>query len=58
MKKRNMYLFVGLAWLACCLYQLKNNNMFMVVASGIVSFLFFALFVYKMDKDNDSDDVK
>ena len=43
MKKKHIYLLVGIAWLSCCIYQLKNSNMFMVVVSAIISVLFFAL---------------
>ena len=43
MKKQHIYLLVGIAWLSCCIYQLKNSNMFMVVVSAIISVLFFAL---------------
>ncbi len=58
MKKQNIYLFVGLAWLSCCIYQLKNSNRFMAVASTIVSFLCFALAIHKayVNKDAESND--
>ncbi len=46
MSKQNIYLFVGLTWLLCCVYQLKNDNMFMVVISAIISALFFVLAIY------------
>ena len=40
MRKQHIYLLVGIAWLSCCIYQLKNSNMFMVVVSAIISVLF------------------
>jgi preprotein translocase subunit SecG len=60
MKKQHIYLLVGIAWLSCCIYQLKNSNMFMVVVSAIISVLFFALAIYtknknKQSKNNDND---
>ncbi len=51
MSKQNIYLFVGLTWLLCCVYQLKNDNMFMVVISAIISVLFFVMAIfYKFKK--------
>ena len=50
MEKQNIYLLVGLVWLICCVYQLKNENMFMVVISAIISVLFFSLAIYKRIK--------
>lgn len=47
MNKQCVYPLIGLAWLLCCVYQFKNDNMFMFVASGILSLLFFLLAVYK-----------
>ncbi len=46
-KKQNIYLYAGHAWLVCCLYQLKNSNTFMAAVSAIISFLLFALSIYK-----------
>ena len=40
----------GIMWLLCCVYQLKNDNMFMVVVSAIISVLFFALALLKKIK--------
>ncbi len=47
MNKQNIYPFVGLAWLICCIYQFKNDNIFMFVVSSIISVLFFLLAIYK-----------
>ena len=47
MSKHYLYALVGLVWLMCCIYQLKNGNMFMVVVSGIISALCFAYALYK-----------
>lgn len=47
MKTQNKYLLVGVAWMACCIYQYKNNNMFMAAASAIISVLFLAMVIYK-----------
>ncbi len=55
MGKQDLYLFVGLMWLLCCVYQLKNDNMFMVVVSAIISVLFFALALLKKIKSKGSD---
>ena len=54
MKKQHIYLLVGIAWLSCCIYQLKNSNMFMVVVSAIISVLFFALAIYTKNKNKQS----
>lgn len=50
MNKKSIYPLISLAWLLCCAYQFKNDNMFMVVVSGILSLLFFLMAVYKKDK--------
>jgi TRAP-type uncharacterized transport system fused permease subunit len=54
MKKQDVYLLVGLVWLLCCLYQLKNSNTFMVVVSAIISILFFTLAVFTKNKNINS----
>ena len=50
MKKVSVYVCIGVAWLACCLFQVKNGNTFMVVVSAILAILFFALGVYVYHK--------
>lgn len=47
MSRQNIYSLIGIAWLACCLYQLKNDNMFMFAASAVLSAIFFGMSVYK-----------
>lgn len=47
MNKQSVYSLAGLAWLMCCLYQLKNDNMFMVVFSAVISALCFGCALYK-----------
>ena len=54
MSKQKLYLLVGLTWLLCCVYQLKNGNMFMVVVSAIISVLLFALAIYNKFKSKES----
>ena len=46
MSKPKLYMFAGLTWLICCIYQLKNGNMFMVVFSAIIAVLLFGLAIY------------
>lgn len=46
MRKQNIYLLVGLAWLACCIYQLKNGNLFMIAVSAIIAALCFFMAFY------------
>ncbi len=50
MKKVSVYVCIGVAWLACCLFQVKNDNTFMVVVSAILAILFFALGIYVYHK--------
>ncbi len=59
MSKQSLYMLVGLTWLLLCVYQLKNGNMFMVVFSGVISIILFALAIYyklksRKSKDNTS----
>ena len=56
MKKQNVYLLAGIAWLACGIYQLKNHNMFMVIASAVISLLCFVLAFYKIEKKSNGSD--
>ena len=52
MSRQNIYSLTGIAWLACCLYQLKNDNMFMFAASAVLSAIFFGMSVYKKIRNN------
>ena len=50
MEKQDIYPLVGLVWMACCIYQIKNNNMFMIVVSAVISAMFFLLAAYRIYK--------
>lgn len=44
MKKQvSIYWSIGAVWLACCMFQVKNDNMFMAVVSTILAVLFLVL---------------
>lgn len=56
MKKQvSIYVSVGVAWLACCLYQIKYDNTFMVAVSALLAVLFLALGIYVYLKNNKND---
>ncbi len=51
MKKQvSIYVSIGVAWLACCLYQIKNDNTFMVAVSALLAVLFLAWGIYVYHK--------
>jgi len=53
MKKRvRIYVIIGIAWLACSLFQAKNGNMFMVAVSAILAVLFLVCGIYEYYKNN------
>ena len=54
MKMHSRFLIAGITWLILCIYQLKNNNMFMVILSAIVTIILFALAAYNKFKDKNS----
>ena len=53
MSKQSKFLFAGLTWMLCCVYQLKNGNMFMVVFSAIIAALLFGLAIYNKIKSKE-----
>ena len=51
MKKQvSIYVSIGVAWLACCLFQMKNDNTFMVAVSALLAVLFLAWGIYVYHK--------
>ncbi len=58
MSKQSKFLFAGLTWMLCCVYQLKNGNTFMIGLSAIIAALLFGLAIYnkfkskRHEKDN------
>ena len=50
MRKQNIFLLIGITWMLCCVYQLKNGNKFMAVVSAVISVLLFALAIYNKIK--------
>ena len=58
MSKPKLYMFAGLTWMLCCVYQLKNGNTFMIGFSAIIAALLFGLAIYnkfkskRHEKDN------
>lgn len=53
MSKQSKFLFAGLTWMLCCVYQLKNGNTFMIGFSAIIAALLFGLAIYYKIKNKE-----